>query len=76
MMKGRWSEKSMHGKLPNHLGKEYINIQQSFQWMKHSGPKGKTEGLITAAQDQALNTGYYNKLIMKEDHIDRCRDVS
>ena len=46
----------MHGKFSNHLGKEYIDIQQSFQWMKHSGLKGETEGLITAAQDQALNS--------------------
>ena len=30
MMKDRWSEKPMHGKFPNHLEKEYIDIQQSF----------------------------------------------
>ena len=35
--------------------------------------KGEAEGLITAAQDQALNTRYYNKHIMKEGHTDRCR---
>ena len=37
MMKDRWSEKLMHGKFSNHLGKEYIDIQQSFQLMKHNG---------------------------------------
>ena len=26
MMKDRWSEKLMHEKFPNHLGKEYIGI--------------------------------------------------
>ena len=66
IMKDRWSEKPMHGKFP-------YNIQQPFQWMKHSGLKGETEGLITTAQDQALNTRYYNKHIMKEGHTDRCR---
>ena len=57
---------------PNHLGNKYIDIQQLFQWMKHSG-LCETEGLITAAQDQALNIRYYNKHIMKEGHTDRCR---
>ena len=73
MKKDRWSENPMHGKFPNHLRKEYIDIQQSFQWMKHSRLKGENEGLITAVQDQALNTRYYNKHIMKEGHKDRCR---
>ena len=41
--------------------------------MKHIGLKGETEGLITAAQDQTLNTRYYSKHIMKEGHTDRCR---
>ena len=27
MMKDRWSEKPTHGKFPNHLGKEYIEIR-------------------------------------------------
>ena len=73
MMKDRWSEKPIPGKFPNHLGKEYIDIQQSFYWNKHSGLKIETEGLITAEQDQALNTRYYNKHIMKDGHTDRCR---
>ena len=51
MMKYRWSKKPMHGKFPNHLGKEYIDVQQSFQWMKHSEPKGETVGIITGAKD-------------------------
>ena len=41
--------------------------------MKYSGLKGETEGLITAVQDQALNTMYYNKHIMKEGHTVKCR---
>ena len=76
MMKDRWSEKPMHGKFPNHLVKEYVGIQHSLQWMKHSGLKCETEGLITPAQDQALNTRYYNKHIIKEGHTDRCRMCS
>ena len=41
--------------------------------MKYSGLKGETEGLRTAAQDQTLNTRYYNKHIRKEGHTDRCK---
>ena len=33
----------------------------------------ETEGLITAAQDQALNTWYYSKHIIKQGTTDRCR---
>ena len=73
MKKGGWSQKPMHGKFPNNLRKEYIDIQQSFQWMKHCGLKGETDGLITAAQDQVLNTKYCTKHIMKGSRTDRHR---
>ena len=39
-------------------------------WMKHTGVKGETEGLITAAQDQALNTRYYSKHNVKQGTTD------
>ena len=41
--------------------------------MKHTGLKGETEGLITAAQDQTLNTRYYSKHIIKQGTTDRFR---
>ena len=41
--------------------------------MKHTELKGEMEGLITAAQDQALNTRYYSKHIIKQRITDRCR---
>ena len=41
--------------------------------MKHTGLKGETEGIITAEQDQALNTRYYSKHIIKQGTTDRCR---
>ena len=46
----------MHGKFPNYLDKDRVDVKLSFKWMKHTGLKGETEELITAAQDQALNT--------------------
>ena len=41
--------------------------------MKYTGIKGENEGLITAVQDQALNTRYYSKHIIKQGTTDRCR---
>ena len=41
--------------------------------MKHKGLKGETEGLISAAQDQALNTRNYSKHIIKQGTTDRCK---
>ena len=56
-----------------YLEKDHIDQEMSFQWMKYTGLKGETEGLITAAQDQALNTRYYSKHIIKQGSTDRCR---
>ena len=56
----------MYGKFPNYLNKDHVDVELSFQWMEHTGLKGETEGLITAVQDQALNTRYYSKHIIKQ----------
>ena len=56
----------MYRKFPNYLDKDHVDVELSFEWMKHTGLKGETEGLITAAQDQALNTRYNSKCITKQ----------
>ena len=58
---------------PNYLDKDHVDVELSFECMKHTGLTGETEGLITAAQDQALNTRYYSKHIIKQGTTDRCR---
>ena len=63
----------MHGMFPNYLDMDHVDVELSFKWMKHTGLKWETEGLITAAQDQALNTRYYSKHIIKQGTTDRCR---
>ena len=73
MVRDKWKEKAMHGKFPNYLDKDHVDVELSFKWMKHTGLKGETEGLITAAQDQALNTRYYSKHIIEQGTTDRCR---
>ena len=73
MVRDKWKEKAMHQKFSNYLDKDHVDEELSFEWMKHTGLKGETEGLITAAQDQVLNTRYYSKLIIKQGTADICR---
>ena len=35
-------EKAMHGKFPNYLDKDHVDVELSFKWMKHTGLKGET----------------------------------
>ena len=72
-VRDKWKEKAMHGKFPNYLDKGHVDVVLSFEWMNYTGLKGETEGLITAAQDKALNTIYYSKCIIKQGTTDRCR---
>ena len=57
----------MHDKLPKYLEKDHVVQEMSFQWMKYTGLKGETEGLITAAQDhteyQILQQAYHQARI-------------
>ena len=73
MVTDKWKENTMHGKFPNYLDKDHVDIGLSFEWMKHTALKGEAEGLTTATQDQALNTRYYNKHIIMQGTTDRCR---
>ena len=73
MSRDKWQEKAMYGKCHNYLDKDHVDVELSFKWIKPTGLKGETEGLITAAQDQALNTRYYSKHIINQGTTDRYR---
>ena len=73
MVMDKWKAKAMHSKFLNQLDKAYVDVELSFEWMKHSGLKAETEELITVAQVQALNTRYNSKHIIKQGDTDRCR---
>ena len=48
-MRDKGKEKAKGGKFPNYLGKDHVDVELSFKWMKHDGLEGETEGLVTAA---------------------------
>ena len=74
IVRDKWKEKkTMHGKFPNYLDKNHVDVELSFKWMRDTGLKRETIGLITTAQDQALNTRYYSKCIIKQGTTDKCR---
>ena len=56
----KWKEKAMDGKFPNYLDNDHVRCRTIIPMDGTTGP-GETEGLITAAQDQALNTRYYSR---------------
>ena len=45
--------------------KDHTDMVLSFEWIKHIGLQGETEGLITAIQDHALNTSFCSEHIVK-----------
>ena len=50
-----------------------ISRVETFQWLVAGDLKASTKALITAAQDQALNTNAHKKNILKMDVDPRCR---
>ena len=65
-----WKEKSLHGQYPKRVLEEET---QSWNWLKTGWLKKETEGLLLAAQDQALPTRNYKVKVMKEQGSKMCR---
>ena len=60
--KEKWKNKALHGQYPKLLEKPHVDILATNRWLS-SNLKGETEGLLVAAQDQAINTRNYQKVI-------------
>ena len=69
-----WEEKMMHGKYPKRL--KDVDQRKTNQWLRSTGLKGETEGLMIAAQDMSPATCCYHHCIMKDatdPHCGICR---
>ena len=66
----KWNQKKLHGVWPKTLD---ANSPHSNLWLQNSNLKPPTEALITAAQDQALKTRWFDANILKTSTDDTCR---
>jgi len=64
--------KPIHGQLYQDLERPSVDKEKSLAWLCDSGLKGEMESLIIAAEDQALNTHYHQRNIMKQPIDCKC----
>ena len=57
----QWEEKELHGRYPKRIREADVGDYKTNQWLRSTGLKAETEGLIIAAQDQSLPTKSYCK---------------
>ena len=66
-----WKEKTLHGEYIKQT--EEVMDENSWRWLKNGQLKKETEGLIIAAQDQALRTNAIKHNIDKTGETPLCR---
>ena len=62
MKEEKWKDKALHGQYPKIVEKPHVVTITTNKWLS-SSLKGETEGLLVAAQDHAINTRNYQKVI-------------
>lgn len=67
----KFKNKALHGQFER--ATEQVRDPESWGWLKRGILKKETEGLLTAAQDQALRTNSIKNRIDKEDVSPMCR---
>jgi alkylhydroperoxidase/carboxymuconolactone decarboxylase family protein YurZ len=67
-----WKEKALHGQYPRQM-EEVTNCNARYHWLREGSLKIETEALLTAAQEQALNTKAHSTYIMKTSTDPKCR---
>ena len=72
-IKKKWESKNMHGQYPSRIKEADVDFKQTNNWLKGTGLKAETEGLIIAAQDQSLATRLYHNRIIKDGTNPLCR---
>ena len=66
-----YRNKALHGRY--FLATDDVRGSKSWEWLKRSGLKKETEGMIMTAQEQALRTRNIRKVIDKEKISGMCR---
>ena len=66
----------MHGQYRRLSEQSPVDMKETYGWLKAAKLPVATEGLIIAAQDQALRTRYYERNIMHRDVSPTCRMCS
>ncbi|CAH3034003.1 unnamed protein product, partial [Porites lobata] len=72
MKEEKWKNKALHGQYPKILEKPHVDTVTTNKWLS-SNLKGETERLLVAAQDQAINTRNYQKVICGQQVESKCR---
>ena len=73
-VKRQWSQKALHGRHSYDFRQKYVDIEASNKWLTNSDLFAKTEGFLTAIQDQVILTRNYKKYILKQPDTDElCR---
>ena len=72
-IKQKWESKAMYEQYPSRITEADVDFKQAHNWLKGTGLKAETEGLIIAAQDQSLATTRYHHKIIKDGTSPHCR---
>ena len=75
MKEEKWKNKALHGQYPRILEKPHVDTVTTTEWLS-SNLKEETEGLLVAAQDQAIHTRNYQKVICGQQVKNKCRMCS
>ena len=67
-----WRDKPLHGQFIRELD-DGIDLQQQWSWLCNSNLKKETEGLVMAAQDQAISINYIKANIFHQGCSCQCR---
>jgi hypothetical protein len=67
-----WKQKPMHGQYIRQF-EDNVDVNRTFQWLRKSDFTIESEGFITAAQDQAIQTRNIAKNIYHTAPSDKCR---
>ena len=67
----QWKEKQLHGKFIRET--EEVRSEKTWGWIRKTYLRKETEGLVFAAQEQALRTNWIRKNIDGQEVSEKCR---